>query len=83
MPYASGSVYPFGVDREIFLILSWGKASNQIRNTSLLYRSLSFWLLAYLAPSVCVPRLGVPSLEIDRKIMRYTERYKMKILYLY
>jgi hypothetical protein len=81
--YASNSVYPLGVDQEIFLILSWGKASDQIKNTSLLLRSLPFWLLGYLAPSVCITKPDVPDLEIDQKKMIYVEIFKMKIMYLY
>jgi hypothetical protein len=40
--YASGKVYPFGTNRGIFPIISWGKAYDQIE---LLFRSLLFWLL--------------------------------------
>jgi hypothetical protein len=81
--YAFESVYPFTVDRGVFLILSWGKASDQIENVSLPFKSLSFWLFNCFAPSVCIIKPGVPDLEIDQKIMKYAERCKMETMYLY
>jgi hypothetical protein len=63
-------------------MLSLGKASNQIRNMPPLFRGLSFLLLSCTAPSVCVTKLGVLNLEIDQKMMRYSERCKMATLYL-
>jgi hypothetical protein len=55
----------------IVLILSWGKASNRIQNTSLLFRGLSLLLMDYVVPSVYVTELGVPDSEIDRKRNKY------------
>jgi hypothetical protein len=81
-PYASGSVHLFGADWNFFPILSLSEASNQIRNTSLLFRRLSFLLLCWLSPLVCVTKADIPDLEIDRKIMKYAKRRKMETLYL-
>jgi hypothetical protein len=38
----------------VALILSWGKASDQIKNETPLFRGLSFLLMDHIAPSVCV-----------------------------
>jgi hypothetical protein len=81
--YVSDSIYSFGADQGIFPILSWGKASNQVGNTSPLLRGLSFLLLGCPNPLVYVTKSNIPDLEIDRKIMKYTERYKMATLFLY
>jgi hypothetical protein len=32
---------------------------------------------------VCVTKPGDPDLEIDQKIIRYVDRYKLRTLYLY
>jgi hypothetical protein len=64
-------------------MLGWGKASNQIENASPLFRGLSFLLLGCTTPSVCVTKSGIPNLEIDREMMKYSERHKMATLYLY
>jgi hypothetical protein len=79
----SGSVYMFGTDRACRLILSWGRASDQIENVSPLFRGLSFLLLGCIAPSICVTMLGIPDSEIDQKIMTRVERLKMATLYVY
>jgi hypothetical protein len=44
-------------------ILSWGKTSDQIRNTSSLFWDLSFLLLDWRIPSTCVTKSGVPNSE--------------------
>jgi hypothetical protein len=79
----SGSVYPFGADQGNCPILNWGISFDQIENASPLLRGLLFLLLGYSAPSVYVTKSGIPDLEIDRKIMKYDERYNMSTLYLY
>jgi hypothetical protein len=81
--YAYDSIRPLGPDQENFLILTWGEASGQIENASLLFRSLSFKMLGYLASLVCVTKPGVPYSEIDRKIMNYSENDNKATLYLY
>jgi hypothetical protein len=35
------------------------------------------------SPSVCVAKPGILDLEIDQKIIKYAERYKMETLDLY
>jgi hypothetical protein len=40
--YASDSVYPFDVDWDIYLILSWGKACDQIGNASVFSEAYHF-----------------------------------------
>jgi hypothetical protein len=47
-------------------ILNWGKASDQIRNTSSLFRDISFLLLDWRVHSICVIESGVPKSERDR-----------------
>jgi hypothetical protein len=68
--YASGSVHPFGTDRENYPMLRWGRASDQIGNVSPVSRGLSFLLLGCSAPSFYVTMSGVPDLEIDQKVMK-------------
>jgi hypothetical protein len=47
-------------------ILSWGKASDQIRNASSLFWDLLFLLLDWRVPLICVTESGIPNSERDR-----------------
>jgi hypothetical protein len=49
-----------------FLILSWGKASNQIRNASSPFQDLSFFMLDWRVSLICVTKSGVPNSERDQ-----------------
>jgi hypothetical protein len=69
--------------RHITLILSWGKSSDRIENVTPLFIGLSFLLMDCIVPSVCVTEAGVPDSMIDRKIKKYSERYRMSTLFLY
>jgi hypothetical protein len=69
----SSSVHPLGADREDCPMLSWGGASDQIKNASSLAGDLSFSLETYhvcyldwRVPSICVTELGVPNVKRDR-----------------
>jgi hypothetical protein len=46
----SGSIHPFGADREDCSMLSWGGASDQIENVSSLAGDLSFLLFGLESP---------------------------------
>jgi hypothetical protein len=69
--------------RHVALILSWGKASDWIKNTPPPFKGLSFLLMDCIVPLACVTESGVPNSKIDRKIMKYAEGYEMATLYFY
>jgi hypothetical protein len=69
--YVSDSVYPLGFDQE--LPDTWlGKASNQIKNASSLFKTYHFCCWA-----------NEPLRSMDRKIMYYTNRCNMRNIEFY
>jgi hypothetical protein len=48
--FVSSRIHPFGADRENFPILSWGKASGQIGNTSSPFQGLIIFVVGLFSP---------------------------------
>jgi hypothetical protein len=72
-PHVFDSIYPFGASWATYPILTRVKHLTRSGMCHSFFRGLSFSLMGYIAPSICVTESGIPDSELDQKIMKYDE----------